>query len=65
MDGQKLLTVAEICLILQVSRSKAYAIMQSKEIPVVQIGKCVRVCFEDLEEYIRTHRVNISEEGQL
>lgn len=62
MENNKLLTAEDLVQILSVSRSKAYGLMRRKEVPIVQIGKCVRVRMEDLDEYILTHRVVDSEE---
>lgn len=62
MENDRLLTATDLVQILGVSRSKAYGLMRRKEVPIVQIGKCVRVRIEDLEEYILTHRVVDTEE---
>jgi excisionase family DNA binding protein len=47
-----LLTAKEVARFLKVSRSKAYLLMQQGEIPVVRLGRSVRVRPMDLEEYI-------------
>lgn len=57
METQKLLTGEQVAQRLDVSRSKAYQMMNRKEIPTIKIGKCVRVRNEDLEDFILTHRV--------
>ena len=62
METKILLTGKEVAQLLRVSRSKAYGLMRRKEVPIVQIGRCVRVQIEDLEEYILTHRVVDTEE---
>lgn len=62
MENNRLLTAMDLIRILGVSRSKAYGLMRRKEVPIVQIGKCVRVRIEDLDEYILTHRVVDTEE---
>ncbi len=46
-----LYTGEEVAQILKVSKSKAYSLMQS-EIPVVRLGRLVRVRKEDLEAYV-------------
>ena len=48
----KLLTPAVVAEILRVSMAKAYTLLKQGEIPVVRIGKNVRVRREDLERYI-------------
>jgi excisionase family DNA binding protein len=47
-----LLTADQVAEILNISVSKAYAMMASGEIPTIKIGRCVRVREEDLEAYI-------------
>jgi excisionase family DNA binding protein len=47
-----LLTASQVAEILNTSKSFAYALMNKGEIPVVRLGKSVRVRQEDLEEYI-------------
>jgi len=57
MEIKKLLNAPEVAQLLGISRSKAYGLMQRKELPVIQIDRCVRVRLEDLEDYILAHRV--------
>lgn len=49
----KLLKAQDVAELLSVSRSFAYALMQSGQIPTVQLGKAVRVRPEDLEKFIQ------------
>ncbi len=56
MNASNLMTARQIAEFLQVSRSKAYRMMELRQIPVIQIGKNLRVRLDDLEEFIRTHR---------
>ena len=51
--GERLLKPAEVAEILQVSKAHAYVLMNRGEIPLVRIGKIVRVRLEDLERYIK------------
>jgi excisionase family DNA binding protein len=51
--GERLLKPAEVAEILQVSKAYAYVLMNRGEIPLVRIGKIVRVRLEDLERYIK------------
>lgn len=51
----KLLTVHDVATILNVSRSHAYVLMQSGQIPAVRLGRSVRVRPKDLEEYIQAN----------
>lgn len=48
----KLLKPIEVARILDISRSMAYRLLSHGEIPVIRIGKSVRVRKEDLEEFI-------------
>jgi excisionase family DNA binding protein len=51
--GERLLKPADVAEILQVSKAYAYVLMNRGEIPLVRIGKIVRVWLEDLERYIK------------
>jgi excisionase family DNA binding protein len=48
-----LLTAEKVSEFLQVSKSKAYRMMQRGEIPAIHFGRTSRVRREDLEEFIR------------
>lgn len=52
----KVLTVAEVCDILQVSRTTVYRIIKEKELKAVKVRKTVRVKESDLEEYLSTYK---------
>jgi excisionase family DNA binding protein len=47
----ELLTGREVASILKVSESMAYTLMRT-EIPVVRLGRSVRVRVSDLEDYV-------------
>jgi len=49
---EKLLKASDVAKLLNVSRSYAYLLMQSEEIPTVHIGKSRRVRPQDLKAYI-------------
>ena len=53
----KLLKAEEIAELLGVSRSFAYALMQTGQLPTVHLGRSVRVRPGDLEEFIRLNLV--------
>jgi excisionase family DNA binding protein len=54
----RLLKIAEVAGILQVSKTAAYLLVQVGELPAVHIaGKTVRVRLEDLQKYIQEHLV--------
>jgi excisionase family DNA binding protein len=55
-DPKRLLRAEEVAKYLRISKSTAYHLMQIREIPVVQIGKAVRVREEDLEKYVQDSR---------
>lgn len=50
-----LLRREQVAARLNVSRSKAQSLMQSGSLRTVRLGGCVRVRFEDLEEFILAH----------
>jgi excisionase family DNA binding protein len=55
-----LLKTSELSKLLQISKSCAYRLMKTGEIPTIRIGKSVRVRKEDLERFIDGSR-NITE----
>jgi len=61
----RLLKPLEVAALLRISRSFAYQLMQTGEIPVVRIGTACRVRQQDLEEYIEknTHHPVSDEEA--
>ena len=54
---QPLLTGDEVAKILKVSRSYAYLMLKRGELPVVHVGKSLRVRPEDLEGYLHSNAV--------
>jgi excisionase family DNA binding protein len=50
--NQMLLRAKDISLILNISRSYAYLLMQSGELPTVRLGRSIRVRPQDLEVFI-------------
>lgn len=50
-----LLTGEDIARIMQISRAHAYRLMQGPDLPVIRIGKMVRVRPLDLEKFLREH----------
>lgn len=51
--AEVLMKPQEVARTLQVSRSTAYALIASGQIPSLRIGKCVRVSRESLREWLR------------
>lgn len=51
--NNKLLKPHEVAERLNVSKPQVYLMLRNGEIPVVRIGRCVRVREIDLEEYIQ------------
>jgi excisionase family DNA binding protein len=54
---EKLFKGSEVARLLNVSRSFAYLIMQSGELPTVRLGRSVRVRPSDLRNYIMKNTV--------
>ena len=56
-NGDKLLKAIEVAERLDISKSKAYQLMQRGEIPTVHLGQAVRVRQQDLEEFINRRTI--------
>jgi len=54
----RLLRATEVAALLGLGRSKVYDMMKRGQLPVVRIGKAVRVPAHALEEWIKTHTSN-------
>jgi excisionase family DNA binding protein len=54
----RLLRATEVATVLGLGRSKVYDMMKRGQLPVVRIGKAVRVPAHALEEWIKTHTSN-------
>lgn len=52
-----LATVREVAAFLSLSRSKVYQLMQSGRLPYVQLDKCRRIRWEDVEALIAQSRI--------
>lgn len=52
---ERLLRPEDVASILNVSRSYAYTLLQTGELPAVRLGRSVRVRPQDLENYISTN----------
>jgi excisionase family DNA binding protein len=53
---KRLLTAKEAAIILVISASKMYSMIQAREIPAVRFGRSVRIREEDLDEFIIRQR---------
>jgi excisionase family DNA binding protein len=51
-----LLTINDLCNLLHISRSKAYSLSNSKDFPIIKIGKNKRVFEEDLIQWLKNHK---------
>ena len=56
LKDQKLLRATEVARVLDISRSLAYRLMRTGEIPVIKISHAVRVKPSDLKEYVKRCR---------
>jgi excisionase family DNA binding protein len=59
-QNERLLKVADIAKLLNVSRAMAYKLIQNGEIPAIRISHAVRVKPSDLEEYVTRCRTGIA-----
>ena len=53
----KILTVPEVAFYLKLSDSKVYAMIQSKKIPHIKIGRNVRIRENDLRKWIEKNMI--------
>jgi excisionase family DNA binding protein len=53
--GKGLLSAREVADILNISKAKAYQMMNRGEIPTIRMGRTARVRSQDLEEFIEAH----------
>ncbi len=56
--SSKLLKPNDIAERLNVSKPQVYLMLRKGEIPVVRIGRCVRVNEEDLNQYVQDRTCN-------
>jgi excisionase family DNA binding protein len=49
----KLLTVRDVARTLRVSTATVYRLCDDGELPHLRVGNAIRVCPEDLEDYVR------------
>ncbi len=54
-QNTRLLKANEIAALLNISRSFAYQLLKTGEIPVIRLGKACRVRPQDLAEYIENN----------
>ena len=58
-DEARLLKVKDVAKILNISKSLAYRLTQTGEIPVVKVNSAVRVRLTDLNEFIKTRIISM------
>ncbi len=51
-EEKRLLTVAEAAAILRIGRTKVYELVRTRSLPVVRLGKAIRIPRAELERYI-------------
>lgn len=54
-NGDRLLSAVEVAGFLNISKAKAYQLMQEGGIPTVRIGRTARVRQQDLDLFVRKH----------
>ena len=60
-DNVVLLRAVEVARLLGLSRSQTYQMMAEGRLPIIRIGRAVRVPKQALAEWIRTNTANTSE----
>jgi excisionase family DNA binding protein len=58
-DEARLLKMKDVAKILNISKSLAYRLTQTGEIPVVKVNSAVRVRLSDLNEFIKTRFISM------
>ena len=58
MNDQKLLTPQEVCELLGIKMSKLRSAIFRREIPIIKIGRLVRVSQVDLAQWLNQNKVN-------
>ncbi len=58
MKDQKLLTPQEVCELLGIKMSKLRSAIFRREIPIIKIGRLVRVSQDDLAQWLNQNKVN-------
>lgn len=53
---EQLMTILEMKDFLNISRSKAYALVKMNDFPTIKIGKSVRICKKDLFEWLHNQK---------
>jgi excisionase family DNA binding protein len=58
----KLLKASDVATTLNISRSFAYLLLETGQLPTVRIGRTLRVRVQDLEAYIESNLVHESKQ---
>lgn len=58
MQNQKLLTPTEVCELLGIKMSKFRSAIFKKEIPIIKVGRLVRVSQADLAQWLNQNKRN-------
>lgn len=56
-----LLTVRDVAVALQIGRTRTYALLRSGEIPVIRVGRAVRVPRDGLCRWIEEHCTSVDQ----
>jgi len=56
-----LLTVRDVAVALRLGRTRTYALLRSGEIPVIRVGRAVRVPRDGLHRWIEEHCTSVDQ----
>jgi excisionase family DNA binding protein len=56
-----LLTVRDVAVALRLGRTRTYALLRSGEIPVIRVGRAVRVPRDGLHRWIEEHCTSVNQ----
>ncbi len=51
-----LITVLEMAELLKISRSNAYKLVKDATLPIIKIGKCIRISKIELENWLNKNK---------
>ena len=54
--SEGLLTVDDLARILNCGKTKAWELVNTRQLPTIRVGRLVRISPDDLAEFMREHR---------
>lgn len=54
-SNAQIMSVGEVSKLLSVGKNKVYSMLEAGELKGFKIGKLWRICFSDIDNYIKDH----------